>query len=153
MTSWVMLAPLLTMASRNPRLIRSPMTSQKPEGTIGPARVSRLVYSGSLNIPWTTSAAAPILPAPRTPVPPISRTSSPAVIPGWRRMCLMGSGGLGLEEKDPSALSTSYHSTAHNVPVLYLVSGREGSSELLIGGHRSLEGLVVLHVHYLDGVS
>src|SRR6266851_2462709 len=150
MTSCVMLAPLLTMASRNPRLIRSPMTSRKPEGTIGPARVSRLVYSGSLNIPWTTSAAAPILPAPRTPVPPISRTRSPAVIPGWRRMCLMRSGGL--EEKDPSALSTSYHSTAHNVPVLYLVSGREGSSELLIGGHWSLECLVVLHVHYLDGV-
>src|SRR6267143_1906002 len=150
-TSCVKFAPVVTMASRNPRLIISPMSSLDPEGTIGPASVRKFVKSVPRNIPSTTSVAAPIRPPPRTPVAPISRTRSPAVIPGQSVSCLTFRGAL--LEMDVSALPADDHVPSHNGPVLDLDSRSHLLLQILIIRHRCLERLIILHVHYLEKIS
>src|SRR6266571_1429556 len=150
-TSWVKFAPVVTIASRNPRSIKSPMSNRKPDGTIGPASVRKFVKSGLRNISSTTSEAAPIRPPPRTPVALISRTRASALIPGQSRRCLTLEGFLLV--MDCSALSTDNHVPSHNAPVLDFDSGSHLFLQVLIIRHRCLECLIILHVHHLEKIS
>src|SRR5712664_2181286 len=126
------------------------MRSLNPEGTIGPASVRKFVKSVPRNIPSTTLAAAPIRPPPRTPVAPISRTRSPAVIPGQSLSCLTFRGAL--LEISSSALSADDHVPSHNGPVLDLDSRSHLFLQILIIRHWCLECLIILHVHHLEKI-
>src|SRR5689334_19953460 len=99
----------------------------------------------------TTSAAAPIRPAPRTPVAPISRTRASAVIPGRSLRCLTFGGPL--FEIDVSALSADDHVPSHNAPVLDLYTSSHQLLQVFIVRHRCLECLIILHVHHLEKIS
>src|SRR5438093_4404161 len=127
------------------------MSNRNPDGTIGPASVKKFVKSGPRNISSTTSAAAPIRPPPRTPVAPISRTRSLAVIPGQSRRCFTLEGLLLV--MDCSALSANDHVPSHDAPVLDFDSRSHLFLQVLIVRHRCLECLIILHVHHLEKVS